>query len=219
MSAPVTLVFVHGWGFDAGFWDAVRSALSEVETLTVDLGFCGQAGGFDDLKAVPDGSCVAVGHSLGFLWLLRQKPVAWRKLVAINGFSRFTAADDFPCGLEPRMVRRMMDKVQASPEAVVSDFFQACAHTDQPGSLDPDALYRGLEWLMDWDGRAVLERAGTPLLVLAGNDDPIVPRALTEACFAGRPATEIHWRDGGHLLPVTAPAWCAERLREFARVS
>lgn len=52
------------------------------------------------------------------------------------------------------------------------------------------------------------------LLALAGRRDPIVPPALTGACF---PASVITWHDeAGHLLPRTHPQWCAAHLRAFA---
>ncbi|MEQ8194302.1 MAG: alpha/beta hydrolase [Rhodospirillales bacterium] len=210
---PVAFVFVHGWGFDAGFWDGVRAHLPEAETLTVDLGFRGPAEG---LKAMPPGRTVAVGHSLGFLWLLHEKPFAWDGLVSINGFAKFTASDGFPSGIDGRMVARMKDKIRTTPEAVVADFLGACGHADPPdtlapAALDPAALERGLDWLMAWDGRAALQ--GETVLALAGRADPIVPPDLSEASF-GR---NLQWHEGGHLLPVTAPAWCADRLRAFAR--
>jgi pimeloyl-[acyl-carrier protein] methyl ester esterase len=47
--------------------------------------------------------------------------------------------------------------------------------------------------------------------VLAGRNDPIMPAAMTEHGFAGHP---IHWHDGGHLLPLTHPKWCADKIRE-----
>ncbi|OFS27399.1 hypothetical protein HMPREF3069_33425 [Achromobacter xylosoxidans] len=58
-----------------------------------------------------------------------------------------------------------------------------------------------------------------PLLALAGTADPIAPAAMTTAGFGA--AAELHWRDGGgHLLPLTDPDWCAQRIRAFlARVA
>ena len=67
----------------------------------------------------------------------------------------------------------------------------------------------GLHWLLRWDGRAAMD--GEKVQALAGRNDPIVPDAMTAGGFAGHP---IHWHGGGHLLPITHPRWCADRIRE-----
>ncbi len=44
-SAPPTLVFAHGWGFDAGFWDALRARLQAWPQRALEFGyFSGSAG-------------------------------------------------------------------------------------------------------------------------------------------------------------------------------
>jgi pimeloyl-ACP methyl ester carboxylesterase len=61
------ILFVHGWGYDAGFWDPLRQTLGDLPGITLDLGYFG-----DTRTAIPDGITLLVGHSLGFLWLARQ---------------------------------------------------------------------------------------------------------------------------------------------------
>jgi hypothetical protein len=34
---------------------------------------------------------------------------------------------------------------------------------------------------------------------------------MSRACF---PGDKIHWHEGGHMLPLTAPDWCAQHLRD-----
>ena len=91
------------------------------------------------------------------------------------------------------------------------DFLERCGlPTDQHpvwNEADAPILADGLRALEDWDCR---DRAGTVDLVLAGRQDPIVGAAMTSACF---PSTRIEWQDGGHLLPLTDPGWCAEKIR------
>ena len=73
------LVFVPGWGFDARFWGPVVSRLEgfddDLDCQVWDLGFRGHT----DLGKLADGDgpTVAIGHSLGFAWLLANRPFAW----------------------------------------------------------------------------------------------------------------------------------------------
>lgn len=202
--APVFLL-VHGWGFDGDFWAPLRTALGEPDTVVWDLGYSGPP----TRPPLPkDRPVVAIGHSFGLLWLLRQHPVAWWKLVSINGFRRFVAAEDFPDGVAPRLLDRMISRFATAPRTVYADFMERCgAKPPIPDSLNLDFLSDGLQALRQWD-----ERGQAVDLVLAGRSDPIATSAMTLAGFSGSP---IEWHDGGHLLPHEAPDWCAETVRRY----
>ena len=200
-----TLVLVHGWGFDTGFWTPRLEALPEFPSLSVELGSAE--------RSWPAGPLVAVGHSLGFLWLLRKRPFTWRALVAINGFPRFTEGNGFAPAVAARTLERMISQFERQPRKVVDDFIARCGGAP-PETLDVEQLRRGLGWLRDWDQRQALENEKAPVLALAGRSDPIVPEAMSAAAFDGVANVSLHWRDGGHLLPRTDPVWCAERIRE-----
>jgi pimeloyl-[acyl-carrier protein] methyl ester esterase len=199
------LILVHGWGFDASFWDPLQAALPDIESLAWDLGFFGKP----DRPAANDGRpLIAVGHSFGLLWLLKTRPVAWDALVSINGFPRFVAGSDFAHGVEPRQLRRMAARLSEAPGEMLAAFRRRCgdesAVTD---GLDPAALADGLAALAGWDARPAEIR-----LALCGRSDPIIPPAMSDAAFPGQP---LVWHAGGHLLPRQAPAWCAGQLRRL----
>ncbi len=199
------LLLVHGWGFDASFWSPLRDCLAEVETVAWDLGFLGPAA----FPPPPAGRpVIAVGHSFGLLWLLRRRPLAWQRLVSINGFARFTSSPDFPDGVAPRLLERMIMRFAKDPAQVFADFMGRCgAAAALPSTCDHAALHAGLEALAGWDGRPA------PVdVALAGRSDPIAPPTLTQASFAG---TAVEWHPGGHLLPQRDPVWCAARLRNL----
>ncbi|KAA0677373.1 alpha/beta fold hydrolase [Roseomonas genomospecies 6] len=155
---------------------------------------------------------VAVGHSFGALWLLHERPFAWDGLVLVNGFPRFTEGDAFAPATPRRVLDRMIARFDAAPEAVAADFLRRCGcEAPPPEGLQPARLGEALRALRDWDARAALTG---PALALAGAQDPIVPPAMTEQAFRG---IDTVWHpDGGHLLPLTAPDWCAERIAAFA---
>jgi pimeloyl-[acyl-carrier protein] methyl ester esterase len=201
------LLLVHGWGFDQTFWRPLQAALGDLDSVAWDLGYHGHP----SRPPLPAGRpIVAVGHSFGLLWLLHERPVAWHALASINGFPCFTRRRDFPAGVAPRLLERMIGRLGQAPDVVYREFMQRCGvAAPQDGDLDAAALAQGLTALAEWDARG----AGHGVdLALAGQHDPIAPAALTAAAFEARC---IEWRDGGHLLPLDAPDWCARHLRRM----
>lgn len=209
------LVFVHGWGFDASVWRDVRAGLPEFDCDSVDLGFFGKP-----RAAQPNGEdVIAVGHSLGFLWLLHERPFPWRALVSVSGMPRFTKAPDYRFGVDARLLEATRTRFAQAPAETLADFLTRCGATGVNGSrADVTRLDEGLVWLKEWDARATLDAEAAPLLALYAEDDAIVPKDLSENIFGGRAKTaRAVAADGGHALPVNRAGWCAARIREFAR--
>jgi malonyl-CoA O-methyltransferase len=211
---PPTLVFVHGWGFDAGFWDALRVRLRAWPQRTLERGYF--SGSAED-EALPDGPLVMIGHSFGCMRML-DRPAPWRRMrpsawIGINGFARFCAGDDFPQGVDPRMLRRMAARLEAAPADVVDDFRRRCGAAPAGAAPCAPTLAHDLLAMRALDLR---ERAGSlagPSLFLSGAEDPVVPARMAAAALPGR---VIDWLPGGgHLLPLQDPAWCAGRIEGF----
>jgi len=231
-----TLLFVHGWAFDASVWTPLRAALADWPHAVADAGYFGATpavidpvtGPVTDTDSItgPDtapvtGPVIAIGHSLGVMRLLRSLPSNCVGVVSINGFPRFSAAPDFEAGVPRRMLDRMMKRLSTDPAAVVQDFRERCAEASVLGEPRLEPLARDLELLRDDDQRSALAALPVPLLILAGEDDPIVPAAMTQAAFGGRVGDERHdLEHGGHLLPVSDAPWCARHIAGFiARVA
>lgn len=204
-----TLWFAHGWAYDASFWAPLRAALSDWPQVADDAGYFGA-------PRLPEvsGPVIAIGHSLGALRLLRQPPPGCVGLVCINGFARFGAGPDFPEGVAPRLLDRMLRQLAAQPQAVLRDFRARCGDDTPSGAPDMAALERGLLALRDEDRRAGLAALPMPALALAGVEDPVVPPAMTGAAL---PGVALRWHArGGHLLPRSDPQWCAGHIRDYA---
>lgn len=220
-----TLVFQHGWAFDASFWTPLRDALSAWPQQTLDRGYFADAA--TAATVVPtngSGPLVWIGHSFGFMQGLATIAAGstMAGLISINGFPRFSAAPDFTHGVPPRMVDRMATKLRTQTGLVVDDFRQRCGAAPRGENASPaylDPLLADLLALRDDDHRATLQAYAGPVLALATRGDPIVPEAMTQTAFADR---EIAWCHGhpagaGHLLPATDPAWCAQHIDDFLR--
>jgi pimeloyl-[acyl-carrier protein] methyl ester esterase len=208
------LVFVHGWGFNAGMWGAVLDHLPDAEVSLVDLGFVrGGPAGADDW---PD-DAIAVGHSLGVLWLLHEarerEGRVFRGLVSIEGF------DCFSCHIPRARTAAMRRELKRDASATLHAFWRACGPESfaPKEALDVKRLDEGLGWLLDWDARTARASLDIPMLALAARDDAVVPEAMSRAIWGD---DNIAWSpEGGHVLPLRRPEWCARHVLDFAHAT
>jgi pimeloyl-[acyl-carrier protein] methyl ester esterase len=199
------ILFVHGWGYDAHFWDPLRVLLGDVPSAALDLGYFGAA----DL-AIPDGVTLLVGHSLGFLWLVRQRTLRHVPLVGINAFPRFTEAEDYRPAVAARVLERMRRRVVGDTHSVLADFWTRAGAAGPDRTPNAPALAEGLDQLAAWDERENLAARASLTRLIAGREDAIVPAAMTEMAFNG---SEITWLPGGHALPRVHAADIARLIR------
>lgn len=203
------IVLVHGWGFAPTMWKPVLELMGR-SALTPDLGFFGPA----ETALPSDQPLLAVGHSLGLLWLLTSACLPEGSiLLGINGFTRFSRADGFPAGVMPRVLERMMSGLGRDAALVLDQFQQNCGLPTEArlscGVPESPRLMDGLRLLRDGDARTQSSRVHS---VLASRDDTIVGPAMTDASF---PSERIQWAEtGGHLLPLTHPDRCAAFILE-----
>ena len=210
------VIFVPGWGLETSLWTLVEAALMRISRtnlrcMIIELG---STMSLPEVKA----SRLVVGHSTGFLWLLQQRPFDWNGLIAVNGFTRFLSDVDFPQGVEADLLQRMLSRFQHDPATVITAFLRRCGVKGKTSVSLQKAriLQKGLVWLRDWDVRQAFATESTPLLILAGGVDPIVPPAMTKACFNHRSDVKVFWQpQGGHLLPLSHPQWIAMHILQF----
>lgn len=222
MTAP-QLVLAHGWGCGPDIWRPVLSALDWPSASLLDFGYFG--GGQENAACLSENVCraaqpvLAVGHSLGFLWLLSQQ--GWPEgtvFLGINAFGRFVGETDFPNGVPPRVLARMQAGLQRDAAQVVTQFRARCGLGPVLADvLCESALQDGLKDLMTLDVRPALsclvQQTGA-VKILAGMQDPIVSPDMTLASFPQ--GTPIEWQgDGGHMLPRTHPSLCADFIRSM----
>lgn len=203
------LRFLHGWGFDAGFWDEVGRLLPQWHVEVDDRGYFGTP------RTIPaDELNIVVAHSFGAMRALRSPPAGCKGLVAINGFDRFSAREG-SSGVAPRILDSMIAKFDRAPDTVLADFRLRCGSRMPFGAINPVPLRDDLLALRDLDCAGA--RIGLPILSLQGAADPILSPAMRQAAF--RSAAQVQRREhpaGGHLLPLTDPAYCATAIRTFA---
>jgi pimeloyl-[acyl-carrier protein] methyl ester esterase len=205
----MTVLFVHGWGFDADFWQPVAERLPDFRPRSLDLGFFGEP------EAPSVERPLVVAHSMGLAWALARVPRPWAGVVAVNGFARFTRCPSFIEGVAPRLVERMLNRFDAEPELVLRDFLSRCGVAAPTlDGFHHDRLRAALAWLADCDERATLDMLPCPLLALSGTRDVVVSEPMSRAAFLNR---DLVLAEGaGHTLPLSHPDWVASQIRHFA---
>ncbi len=209
------LVFVHGWGFDASFWDALLPKLDPAlgEFKVAEMGFFGGTPNYPECG----GGDVLIGHSLGFLRgiAVAKKPRAW---IAVNGFVRFAAEKGVKeCCVSLTALKDMRRKLERDAPSVLAAFHASVGGDIPLGEPNVPALAEGLDILRDGDIKALLKTTTCPSLVLAGTHDPLVPLEASLAigrAAAGTTAT-VFFEDGGHVLPLSHADRCAAEINRF----
>ena len=214
LDPALPLVCVPGWGFAPPLWAGIcaqlQDVLAERSVQVVDL--------WGAAEPILPPRFIGVGHSLGALWLLRQQAPALAGCVVISGFRHFPVA--------PRVLARMQTQFARDPETVLATFQARCQLGGGPAAAsatnaDPSIiikvndhsfkkLQQGLAWLAAWEAPA----PSCPLLALHGGGDVIVGAAEAARQLPGL----VICPDAPHALPLTHPAWCAARIREWCGV-
>ena len=65
----VKVVFAHGWGFDKSIWYKTINRLNIDRPILLDFGYTGAR---QNLSLQNFNKVIGVGHSMGFMWLLKN---------------------------------------------------------------------------------------------------------------------------------------------------
>lgn len=204
------LLFVHGWGFDRTIWSKLAGLLDRWPILFLDRGYFGEPN-----EPPPTDPFVAVAHSHGAMRTLANLHDSCRGLIAINGFDRFAAGEDFP-GVPYRVLERMIAGFEVDPGAVLAQFRARCGCDSVFADFATSLLHTDLIDLRDGDARASVRDCGFPILSIQSAADTILPPAMREAVFSGAPQLQrMTHPAAGHLLPDDDPDYCARAVAGF----
>ena len=210
------LIFIHGWSFGPEVWDTLAPLLPEWEQARVDIGYFGP----QSLPQRRDDD-ILIGHSMGFPWGLQQWGLqqrrGWRGLIAINSFARFLQSDDGRGCVNPAELRAIQKALSRDAGACVAAFRRSVATMPPPPKANVTRLADGLNLLRDFDAATDLDGSpgALPSLVLASENDPLVPPAAAEDLAEILGGKLVLHQGGGHGLPWAAPEWCAAQISGF----
>jgi len=240
-----TLVFIHGWGFNATVWDTTIARLPDhYRCLAVDLpGYDGHrpCEGEYSLsvlaqsvldRAPPD--AVWVGWSLGgtvALAAAARAPGRVRAVSLVATTPRFIRTAAWPHGLPPAVLQGFARDLEKDPARTVSRFITLQSQGAQGArqvtrtlrqilhhrpTASPGTLRHGLAILRDTDLRRSLHSTACPVQLLLGERDTLVPAKVSEDLHTLCPAWTISVLPGaGHAPFLSHPEEYCRTLEAF----
>ena len=229
------LVLSGSLGSTIEMWEPQREALARFDVVAVDHPGHGGAGvparaiGLEDLgrsvvaaldeRGIERASfCgLSLGGAVG-MWLAVHVPERVERLVL--ACTRASFGD--PAGWEERAATVRAHGTEAIVDTVIERWFTP-AFRDRArwrammASIDPEGYARCCEVLRDTDLRGDLQRIEAPTLVIAGADDPSVPRDEIELLADGIPDARLVEVPGAHLANVEHPQAFSDALVSFLR--
>ncbi|MEO8543939.1 MAG: alpha/beta hydrolase [Betaproteobacteria bacterium] len=228
MRPSQSLILLPGTLMDASSLRPLAAALdrpAHIELLGVKDDFNAE---IDRLAALAMPSTVWIGHSLGgiaALHLAARRPECCAALVVIASNVR----PDGPLGAHNRtqqwaalsrggmaaLLRQQLAPVYGiQDDDPLIDQLQAQAQT-----VGAERYRRQLRYAAERPG--LLHGMSTlrmPVLALSGGDDPLCPPECAEEIIARSLDARSRHRvlpGAGHLLPLQAPDWCTQQIRDF----
>lgn len=218
------IVFVSGWAHPANALEPLAELLGagndcrllSVPMLDAEPGPLPRA--LADVVGEETGPCAVIGWSTGAvitLDMLARGNAEPTCVALIAATARFCSTDGYPHGLPAPALRAMRTGIQTRPEETLTAFFRECAlprtlpdiviehRVEDATARGPDALARGLDYLAETDLREALPGIATPVLVMHGKEDRIIPADAGSFVAGQLPSAQVILYDGvGHDLPA-----------------
>lgn len=224
-AGPATLVFIHGWQCDRGFWrEQIAQFADGYRVVLVDLPGHGEsAGGREDwsmaafgqdvaavVREVVSGPVVLIGHSMGGPVILEAAPhiEALLGLVAVD-----TLRDALASPPDEAALSAALAPVEADYAGVVQGFIESMFVASTPPALraeiqatmsagDPETGIGMMRGYARMDYAAAFERLAVPLVIINSDYRPTPAEALRERY----PALRVETIEGvGHFPMLEAP--------------
>ena len=235
------LVLIHGWGMNAGVWEALPPGFAGGRSLRpIELPGHGAAVFDPARRGLPDwtGACleraperaVWLGWSLGGLVALQaalQAPERVAALILVTATPRFVQATDWRAAMAAAVFDGFQGALMDDPRATLERFLSLQVRGSD-GAREtlrrlragigarpeprPAALAAGLALLRDEDLRARLADIGAPALWLFGARDTLVPAAAAERVARLMPGAHCHILEGAAHAPLLSHVVAADRL-------
>jgi len=203
-----SLIMITGWAHGASSMQPLADQLAEDFDVQILTGAQVLA-----KQSIPDADCI-IGWSMGGMLAIELLPAACKKLVLISSTAKFCAAEDYPCGVQEKVLRRMIAQLRRNPAAVLEEFYKNVRFPRPPQPVEPvEQLAEGLDYLLTADLRSNVPTIGIPVLLLHGEKDLIIPPEASDWLARHLPsATGLRLAEEGHRPDALA---IAPHIRHF----
>jgi len=235
-----TVIWLSGWASPKEIWQEVST---DWDACHVHLDFlsCLSVSAMKEhvmraVEGVPlDQSLILIGWSMGGALAMEAALSAKRPVQSIgliSSFAQFTKGEANPSGWHPRVLERMMRKLQKEPRTVLHDFHARMfsesevrrgflpTWMDQVQSygLRTEALLAGLSYLRDVQYGDRLHEIDVPIHLFVGENDGISGVGASRAIFERtHPCTLEIVPEAGHVPFWTEKKrfhqWLKERMK------
>jgi pimeloyl-ACP methyl ester carboxylesterase len=230
------LLMINGLAAPLEFWRPLEARLSDFQTITVDAPGAGRSstpvGAFglerfadvmaDLLEHLDIDSASVLGLSLGGMIaqeLAHRHPERAEKLVLCSTAYRRTYNARGAAILARRArsgYRRRRDQSRDERPGAASGARLSLLPRDLGGLPSGRGFVLQMRAAMSWSSRAWLDQLEMPVLVIAGDDDLLIPvsqaRRIAKTVRCGR---LVVVPSGGHLWVLKQPAAAAGMIRQF----
>lgn len=205
------LALIHGWGLGPGVWEPCAGRLERIARIhcvdlpgygdTPDRGESFIEAARSALETLPDG-VILCGWSLGGLLAMQAallEPARVARLILVGSTPSFAQRDDWTPAQPPSVLAGFAEAVASDARATLQRFValfnqgdtkaRAIGREINQGILSSSpapipTLLKGLDWLRDIDLREQVSAIRCPVLLVHGENDPLMPvaaaRWLTE---------------------------------------
>ena len=207
------IAFLHALPFDERLWEPQLAEFDGHAPTLYPLGSSFDEWALGVLQQIP-GTFVAVGASMGGYTaaaIARLAPERLAGLVLVG--SRADADPPERAPLRDEWIRIAREQGgEGLWEAAAKNFFAPGtppeiverAHVIA-GEQDPKGLVAAIKAIRDRPDSTEAVTSGIPLLVVAGEQDPLIPVAVCEELAARSPAGRVEVLDCGHLPSMERP--------------
>lgn len=210
----IEILGFHGWGFDAGFWEELRSVIPET------ISFTAANRGYFQSPNVPSFSAentlkVVMAHSFGLSWCPAELTMQADLLILFNSFQSFHPENNKEAIRSKKVLDAMINGFQKKPEVILEQFWK---NTYEPSGLyyhpnttpEQELLLEDLKKLHHWQFESSNLAKGLPIICLDGKQDQILKTPRGKAFTRIPNGDRIYHilQEAGHGLPTTHSLDC-----------
>lgn len=218
-------IFCHGFGFNNNFWCKLTPYFSQERCTYLDLGYFNNPSeciADSQNRVIPAGleateeACIGIGHSLGLLKLLNTGK-SFDCIVGLNSFVNFLGNDPALRNKRNLELELLKQHFIQSPLSTLKRFYKRCGvpsfiNQINKEKINTNRLRADLKLLK----LNITPPAMIPILIMASEDDEIVPKALVHDNFDPYTNVKIEvTRNGKHRLGLLEVDKLYEKIMSF----